>query len=356
MENFRVVAPTRVDLAGGTLDIWPIHTLIGKVRTINLAIDLHASASFRFTPAKNFSLTVQSSNESFEWIAPMTLTECQALKPALKFPVWVVNEYLSIRKLPQFQVTMTLETEAPLRSGLGGSSCLAVAMSRGLSRIFNEYMDLGWQWRLLDWVKDVEAAFIKTPTGTQDYLAALFGGLSCFTTAMGVRGREEYPENVLKDLNERLVVLFSGEMHHSGMSNWEIFKAAFEANSEMVKGLGNIKTVADHLHSELLSGNLSWKHIGKLLSEEWSVRREVFRVNTPRLDELVEFLHAQKVYGVKVCGAAAGGSLIALVDPVKRKDLIRSCEEKGIQVLGTTGIRQGVQFFPVKKVSDSQFA
>ena len=343
MEDFRVKAPTRVDLAGGTLDIWPLHTLIGKVRTINLSIDLHASSTFQFAPAKSFSVTVISANETFNWKAPMTLAECHALAPALRFPVWVVNEYVGPKKdLPPHQITLRVGSEAPLRSGLGGSSCLAVTIARGLSRIFNEFVDLGWQWRMLEWVKDVEAAFIRTPTGTQDYLASLFGGLNCFVTGMGTKEREEYPEGVLSELNDRMVVLFSGEMHHSGLSNWEIFKSAFEGKAEIIKGLSAIRSVADQLHGELRSGNLSWKHIGSHFNEEWSIRKEVFRVNTPRLDELIDFMRAQKVYGVKVCGAAAGGSLIALVDPQKRKDLVRACEAQGIQVLKTTGIRQGV--------------
>lgn len=35
-------APTRIDLAGGTLDIWPIFLLLDQPVTVNVAIDLHA--------------------------------------------------------------------------------------------------------------------------------------------------------------------------------------------------------------------------------------------------------------------------------------------------------------------------
>ena len=37
-------APTRIDLAGGTLDIWPLSVLVPDAVTVNLAIELRARA------------------------------------------------------------------------------------------------------------------------------------------------------------------------------------------------------------------------------------------------------------------------------------------------------------------------
>ena len=35
-------APTRIDLAGGTLDIWPLNLLVPDPVTVNVAINLYA--------------------------------------------------------------------------------------------------------------------------------------------------------------------------------------------------------------------------------------------------------------------------------------------------------------------------
>ena len=40
-------APARIDLAGGTLDLWPLSVIVERARTINLAIDLRARAVIR---------------------------------------------------------------------------------------------------------------------------------------------------------------------------------------------------------------------------------------------------------------------------------------------------------------------
>jgi D-glycero-alpha-D-manno-heptose-7-phosphate kinase len=37
-------APTRIDLAGGTTDLWPLYLFLDEGITINVAIDLCATA------------------------------------------------------------------------------------------------------------------------------------------------------------------------------------------------------------------------------------------------------------------------------------------------------------------------
>ena len=75
---------------------------------------------------------------------------------------------------------------------------------------------------------------------------------------------------------------------------------------------------------------------------EWLVRRDTFQVNTPKLDEIVNFVSKQTVLGVKVCGAAQGGCLLTLVDPNLRKALSDACARHGIRVLKTDPYLQGV--------------
>jgi galactokinase/mevalonate kinase-like predicted kinase len=45
----RTSAPTRIDLAGGTIDIWPLYLFHPGAQTLNAAISLRAHASIRET-------------------------------------------------------------------------------------------------------------------------------------------------------------------------------------------------------------------------------------------------------------------------------------------------------------------
>jgi D-glycero-alpha-D-manno-heptose-7-phosphate kinase len=344
MDSFQVSAPTRIDLAGGTLDLWPLYTFLGNTKTINCAIDLRATADFTVEHHSVCKVEISNSEgDTFLFYEPLSNEALEKVDKSLRFPVAILSRYLSGKEsLPKLFIRMKLATEAPLRSGLGGSSTLSVAIVRGLSRIFGDFTDQGWRLELMQWVKDLEAGYLKTPTGTQDYLAALYGGLNVFNFSEGKITRGTYEERTLKDLSERLLILFSGEMHHSGLSNWEIFKNAVEGNSETLKGLAAIKKVADTLDQELRSSTCNWKTVGQLFKDEWATRKNLFHVATPRLSEITDFLDTKNVLGSKVCGAAAGGSLIALVEPSQKAKLAAQCKDYGIQVLETSLSSKGV--------------
>lgn len=343
-QKFTVTAPTRADLAGGTLDIWPLYTLVGGAKTINIALDLCAKASFEVTPHAHFRVEIQAGNgDAYFFDEPMALDQAKKLPPMVRFPVAVTSRFLTGKTdLPDARIRIHLDTGVPPQSGLGGSSTLCVALVRGLARLFNDFVELGWQFKMLEWVRDMEASYLNMLTGNQDYLAALFGGVSCYVSGIGHLEKVNYAPEVFDGFAQRALILYSGEMHDSGISNWEIIKGAIEREPSIVKGMHAIRQIADGLDAELASGNLSWKHIGQYLNEEWDARENLFRVHTKRLDEIVQFLASKKVLGAKVCGAAAGGSLLALVDPAQREAVAQDCERHGIRVLRTQCTRQGV--------------
>jgi D-glycero-alpha-D-manno-heptose-7-phosphate kinase len=344
MESFKVLAPTRADLAGGTLDLWPLYCILGEAKTINVALNLRVAALFEVSASPSFRVEITlNKNDVFTFSEPMDKAQIKLLKPALKFPVFVISRYLEERStLPKSLIQIKLQSEAPMGSGLGGSSTLCVAIIRGLAKVFGDFIEQGWQWRMLHWVRDVEAAYLCTPTGTQDYLAALFGGIRCYTSRIGGIDSSPYSSGVLEQFSERLVVLFSGEMHQSQVSNWEVYRQAMEGHEEVNQGLLYLKQVADQLDGELRSGHLSWKYIGQCLNEEWQIRKKMFRVETPRLNEIISFLADNNVLGAKVCGAAQGGSLIALVEPSAKAKLVEKCQSFKMQVLPSTCAKEGV--------------
>lgn len=344
MESFKVAAPTRADLAGGTLDIWPVYCLVGEAKTINVALDLRATAGFTMLPGNETRVEIafgQTAPLTFH--RPLLMEEIRSLNPIVQFPALIVSEYLRQKdSAPKEPFRILLRTEAPLGSSLGGSSSLCVALVRGLSRIYGDFIGQGWQWEALQWIKDVEAAFLNLPTGTQDALAALFGGLGSYVFRVGGIVRDPYPDKVFQELSRRLLVLYSGESHHSGLTNWEVIKAALDGAPGVLAGLTSIKQVAEGLDKELRATQVQWSHVGKLFGEEWAIREATFHVETKRLKEIIQFLKTQGVLGCKVCGAAGGGSLIALVDPERKKELAAVCEKHQITVLKTLPTSEGV--------------
>ncbi len=345
MESFKVTAPTRADLAGGTLDIWPLYCIFGESRTINVALNLQTTVKFQFSPSSKCHISLSVENqEPHTWVQPLTRKKICQLPHVVQFPLFIVNQYLlKWSPLPKLNLNIRIESSVPVGSSLGGSSTLCVALIRGLSRIFSEYTEQGWQREAIQWIRDIEAAFLNLPTGTQDALAALYGGLKCYISGLGEIRVEGYSEAVLTELSDRLLVLYSGESHHSGLTNWEVIQAAISGDKEICTGLSSIRVVAEHLDRELRARKIRWSEVGKYLNEEWRIRESMLHVDTKRLKDIVEFLNAQKVLGCKVCGAANGGSLIVLVDPERRQELAKSCASYKISVLNALPTVQPVE-------------
>src|ERR1700730_17031575 len=116
-------APARIDLAGGTLDLWPLHVLHPGSVTVNLAIDLRARC--RVGRGENgFRVTVPDLGYERNVSRPAELLSDPraALAGALL-------EALRVSQPRQIE----LSSEVPFGSGLGGSSSLTVAMAAALA-------------------------------------------------------------------------------------------------------------------------------------------------------------------------------------------------------------------------------
>ena len=61
----QIKSPTRIDLAGGTLDCWPLFLFAGEASTINLAINIQTSVEL--TPREDSKVIVQITD--LDWSA-----------------------------------------------------------------------------------------------------------------------------------------------------------------------------------------------------------------------------------------------------------------------------------------------
>src|SRR5205085_7560648 len=125
MKKVTVRAPVRADLAGGTLDLWPLYLFHPGARTVNVAISYHAESEVVETGdgAIEINLTDQQYKKRYESVAELAADPKAALIH---------------RALEHFHLTgirITTRTDAPRGSGLGGSSALTITLVRALSEI-----------------------------------------------------------------------------------------------------------------------------------------------------------------------------------------------------------------------------
>lgn len=155
------IAPCRADLAGGTLDIWPLGIIHRGAVTVNVALPLMVQLRATRGAADN---EIWHAVGEGPWQVLRSCDQERDLTAAVGFAL-----------CPAGAVEVRVLSQAPRGSGLGGSSSYGVAMSRTLL----ELEGLGMaQRQLVALVRDLEAQVMSAPTGVQDHWAAVRGGVS----------------------------------------------------------------------------------------------------------------------------------------------------------------------------------
>jgi len=326
-------APTRVDLAGGTLDIWPLYLFHPRAVTVNAAISRYASCVIETHPAGGEGIKLLSRDtkraESFSSFAALAKTK--------RYRLPLLAEIVKFFQ-PQGGFTLTTDSEAPAGAGIGGSSAMAVAICAALDR----YTGAGKS--KVDWIhisRDAEAIVIRVPTGTQDHYPPAFGGAAAIELPPGGEHRVELRVN-LDELERRIVVCYTGKPRQSGINNWEVFKAHIDGKRGIANNLERISEIAQSMRVALESAD--WQKAGRLMRAEWTFRKKNLpTISTKTIDRIIENARRKGALAGKVCGAGGGGCIVLLIEPSARERVEQAVVAAGGQLLPMKIDRQGVQ-------------
>lgn len=323
--------PCRIDLAGGTLDIYPLYLFMEGGITVNMAIDLLSSV--RLEARSDREIHLSSEDTGAELIAPSV--EALPLDQELPLIARAVKFYA-----PETGVNITTRNTAPQGSGLGSSSALLIALSGALREA--NHLDLNNQ-RLIDNAANLEAQVIRIPTGKQDYYAAMYGGVNAIW--FRVDGDSVEPliveESGLSELEQRIVLCFTGESRFSGTNNWKMMHAYIDGCAQTVESLNAIKETALRMREALAAGDHG--RFAELIDEEWQNRKRLAKgVTTSRVDRLMAAAGSAGALASKICGAGGGGCMISVVEPRDRAAVEKALAEAGAEVLAFHIARRGL--------------
>jgi D-glycero-alpha-D-manno-heptose-7-phosphate kinase len=320
-------APTRIDLAGGTLDIWPLYLFHQGAQTVNAAISIRARATIESRSDNRILIRSQDTGatvEAEDWRELRDQRELRLLS--------LLVHFFEARGL-----TLTTTSESPAGAGIAGSSALNVAVCAALAQWSRTHYEPE---ALLQVAMNVEAQAIKVPTGLQDYRPALYGGIAALELeADGVRrvALDIDPSQ----LERRLVLCYTGEPRNSGTNNWEIFKRHIDGDRHVFDCFERIRDTAAAMRDALTAGN--WDGVGLALAQEWEHRKRLAPgVSTPGIDALIDRAMAAGATAAKVCGAGGGGCLVAYGPPDSREAIRTALRDAGARLLDYTIERHGL--------------
>lgn len=330
--------PTRIDLAGGTLDIWPICVLVPGASTVNLAVELRAVVAVSGLRGKQLRVVSRDRKRTVRRKLPL---DPARIDGPLSLLLRLVEAYAPARGLE-----LVTEARAPAGAGLGGSSALAVAVGAALGRFTGERIG---REQLLTRVMNLETVELGVPTGNQDYLAALHGGLA--TYHHGPDGTRREPLPIPRGLEERLVVAYTGQPRQSGFSNWDMFRRFVEGQRATVERMQAIARIARELGDALRAGDLD--AAGRLIGEEGRLRyRLAPTVGTPALERADRAARRAGALGVKVCGAGGGGCMVAFAGEGRAAAVSAAIASTGAEVLKAPIARRGLRVQQGRRVSE----
>jgi len=325
-------APSRIDLAGGTLDIWPLSQLLQPAVTVNVAIELRATARISARSDRRVEIVSKDRKRRVTRVLPLS-------PPDLRGPLSLLLR-LAAGFSPQSGLRIECEAMAPAGAGLGGSSTLAIAVAAALNR--HTSAGLGQQ-RLLRRVMNLETVELRVPTGNQDYLAALHGGLAAYHHEPDGTRRERLA--VPRGLQDRLVLAYTGQPRQSGLSNWDMFRRFIDGERVTVRRLEAIARIARELRDALSSGDLDVA--GRLIGEEGRLRyRLAPTVATNALLRADKAARSAGALGAKVCGAGGGGCILAFAREGRAGAVAQAMAAMGARILDAKISSRGVRVEP----------
>jgi D-glycero-alpha-D-manno-heptose-7-phosphate kinase len=329
-------APCRVDLAGATLDIWPLYLFHEHSVTVNFAVDRYTSciATTRDDGAVSLCSRDLRVEEKFA-----SYTHLRAAK-RLKLPLlgYLVRFFAPELALQEKGIHLESDSEAPAGAGISGSSALMIAVASALNKLTGSRYKLD---KLREIVQNVEAQVIRVPTGAQDYFPAMYGGVSAIELSPAGVTRSALPVQA-SELNQRFVLAYTGAPRNSGINNWEVMKAYIDGDQAVQRNFDRIASVSNRMRNAL--SNNDWQAAGSLMREDWSNRKKnIPGITTPLIDEMIAAAARVGSTGAKVCGAGGGGCVVFLVEPTAKEKTARALEATGAQVLDAKVAPKGVQ-------------
>ncbi len=306
---FRVSAPNRVDLAGGTLDIFPLYLLVEGAMTVNAAISVRSVVEAR--PYRRGKARLQSGNYGMAVLASDTHGIPLAGKLGLLSR--------ALRHFPAASgVEIVVRNEAPVGSGIGASSALLVALMTAMGRWTGERKR--WEETALA-AMEIEASHLRSLAGRQDHVAALRGGIQGIRFLPGRLDVRRLPPGgkAGRMLQEHGILAHTGIAHRSSDVNWRMIRGAIEGDAAVLRKFRAIAAAAHDAWRAVSEADPD--ALGAAVGREWRIRRTLAEGVSPGKVEvlLADRRFRRMVSGAKLCGAGDGGMLFGLLrDPGDR--------------------------------------
>jgi D-glycero-alpha-D-manno-heptose-7-phosphate kinase len=291
-------APTRIDFGGGWTDVPPYCDQEGGF-VCNLAIARYATVQLRAEASSEPALPDEADDA-------------------------LARAALRVAGLPG--VRARIDSDFPVKAGLGGSSAAGVAMVGAIEayRAVREAMPGSPERRALlasvprdraavaKASRRLEVEELRVAGGFQDHYAAAFGGALGLSFGGETRVRRlALQRRTVRELESRCTVVYTGHSRISGDTIRAVLDGWTAREGRVVRALAQMRELARAMADALVAGDVD--ALGVLVGEHWTHQRALHpSIATPLIDEILTRARAAGALGGKALGASGGGCVLVV--------------------------------------------
>lgn len=302
--------PLRVSFAGGGTDLPAFY-------------ESGFGAVFSTTIDKFVYVTVKRHGEVFDERIRLNYSQSESVRELDEIENDIARECLRFLDIDP-PIYISVVSDLPDSSGLGGSSSFAVGLLNALHTFRGERVSPG---QLAEEASHIEIEVLRQPIGKQDQYAAAFGGLNlfCFKAGGAVSLEPQRARNgVIAEMFVRSLIVWTGHQRRSSSILEEQ-----QANTERhAADLVQMRQHAYDLQVVMRQDSFDAERFGRVLDRSWQLKRGLASgVTTGQIDEWYRLALDAGATGGKLCGAGGGGFLLFIVGPERRAAVRRALGE-----------------------------
>jgi len=320
--KIRAKAPFRVSFGGGGTDLPPYCVEHGGC-VINTTIDRHIFITIEPRSDRDININAINFNKHFTFkIGDKDYSEDFEIFKGVVNVLNIDNGF-----------DISIYSDLPAGSGMGGSSSLSVA----LIGAFNKYYNFGFTpHEIAQKAYEIERIELEQKGGYQDQFAAAYGGFNFmeFSDKVKVIPVDTTTEMV-NELHYRLILCYVGGSHFSSDIQNEVLEGYEIEKKSIMESMQDLKDVAYGMREIVESKDLNrLSEFGHLLHQGWLAKKSLSdKISNKNIENFYVTSRRFGVLGGKLLGAGGGGHLLLFSDPKEKFNVIQKLEEIGGKIV-----------------------
>jgi D-glycero-alpha-D-manno-heptose-7-phosphate kinase len=300
------LAPIRICDNGGWTDTW--FARYGRI--FNIAVSPFAEVQISVFPSisngRRCILKVVNFGDEYEFI-PGDHVNDQSWE---KHPL--LEAAIEFMDLPEgTNIEILIRSKVPSGAGTGTSAAVTVALLGVLDRLSPGRMSA---YELAYAAHKIETELLKQQSGIQDQLCCAFGGINYIEMHDYPKTNLSpitVPEKVLWELEQRLLLIYLGDSHHSSQVHKMVIHGLEDAGPDC-KQLEDLRSTAPQSRDALQAGNFA--ALGQAMVDNTEAQRRLHpALISTHAQQVIDIAHEYGALGWKVNGAGGEGGSISIL-------------------------------------------